>query len=141
MCSQIFTIMIKDKIGSLKAYKQMTNAKSDLAEKTLYIPDWWTGKLTKEDIDKNYGGKYEIVNHEKWANAILNKEKDIAYVMIVPTAISGNFLHRHHLCNAETGRMYDMLQNAGVSFNDVNMSKGNKGYVVKKHLKDYAKKL
>ncbi|WP_419213407.1 hypothetical protein ACNR9Q_04445 [Maribacter sp. X9] len=137
---EIFTMMLDNEIGAMKTLKIIKDNSKDLKEKTLYIPEWWMdSKLTDADISDLYEGKYEIVSHFEWSRAILNKTPGIAYATVIPAPVGGKFVYQHHICDAETGRIYGITQPKGGAFelNGINLSKANKGYVTKKNLKQY----
>ncbi len=141
---EVFKTMIENNLkNGLKAISEFENNGKDLKNKTLYIPEGWVdSKLTEEQIEKYYGSKFEIVSYQKWKEAILTKKAGIAYVILIPIPVGGQYLYQHQICDAETDTFYAVIQpKAGVSLNGVNMSKSNTGLINKKNIKNYNKVL
>lgn len=137
---ELFNLMIDNEVGALKTLKVIKDNSTQLKDKILYIPEWWMdSKLTESEIAKQYEGKYKIISHFEWSSAILNKKPGIAYSMIIPVPMGGDYVYQHHICDAETGQIYGITQPKGGAFqlNGMNMSKANKGYVSKKNLDQY----
>jgi len=137
---EVFRLMIdKNLKGGMKAIAEFKNQGPDLKNKTLLIPKGWMDtKLSEEQIKKNYTANFKVVSHQDWKNAILNGQKDAAYVILAPIPIGGNYLYQHHICDAETKKFYALIQpKAGVSINGINASKSNTGYINKKNIKKY----
>ena len=141
---QVFSMMLDNNVNAMKTFKIIKENSSKLKEKTLYIPEWWVHKkLSESKITELYDGKYKIVSHHEWSNAILNKKPGIAYSMIIPVAMRGKYVYQHHLCDAETGQIYGVTQPKGGASEiaGINLSSSNKGYISKKNLKQYNKVL
>lgn len=138
---QIFQMMLENKVNATKTLKIIRKNSVELKDKTLYIPKWWIDEKVSDKITQYYKGKYKIVSHFEWAKAILNKEAGIAYSIIIPTPVGGKYLYQHHLCDAETGKIYGVTRpkGAAVEMFGINLSSSNKGYVAKKNLKQYNK--
>jgi len=126
--------------GGMKAISTLRQQGSGLKDKTLLLPkSWLDSKLTEEQIKKNYTANFKIVSHQDWKNAIIEGQKDAAYVILVPVPVGGNYIYQHHIFDAETKKkFYALLQpKAGVSINGLNASKSNTGYINKKNVKKY----
>lgn len=140
---QILGSMINKKQSAKKALSDFKKKSSELKNKTLYIPDFFLSKKMNESkIREIYGSNFELVNYSKWSNAILNKTTNVAYVMIIPVPLGGQYVYQHHILDAETGKVLAVLQpKAGVSLYGVNLSASNTGYINKKNVKQYNKVL
>lgn len=140
---QILKSMINNKQSAKKALSAFKKKSSDLKGKTLYIPEFFLGKKMNETkISEIYGSNFELVDYKKWSNAILNKTENVAYVMIIPVPISGQFVYQHHILDSESSKVYAVLQpKAGIAIGGVNLSSSNTGYINKKNVKQYNKVL
>jgi len=67
-------------------------------------------KATEDDILSEYSGEINAVTYEKWSEAIINKEKGIAYLMPVPFPIGGNYMFQYWIVDAETGNVLGVQQ-------------------------------
>ncbi|NQY29861.1 MAG: hypothetical protein HRT69_10355 [Flavobacteriaceae bacterium] len=136
----IITSMIEEQKGAMKVIGLYKKEAKELANKTLYIPKVWLHKkLTPEIITKEYGStNYKLVSYEEWKDAILNKKDGIAYVILIPVPIAGQYMFQHHIFDSATNQLYAISQSrVAVSLNAVNLSKANTGYITKKNIKKY----
>ncbi len=120
------------------AYKENSPA---LKSRKLLIPEGWiSAKFDKAEISKLYTGEYEVVSYERWRDAILNKE-NVAYTIIVPRSVGGKFLYHHFLMDAGKCMVYAVITPTGASLdlggNNINLSKGNTGFINEKNIKKY----
>lgn len=131
-------------MGVMKVWKERGPG---LADKTLLIPEGWTHeKLTMDVIKDNYSGKCEVVSHEVWKNAILNKEEGKAYVILSPVSIGGDYVYQHYLMNCSDASIFSVVQSKvavklAAPSGKINLSKGNSGYIKDKNIKMYNKVL
>lgn len=136
---QLKTMDERDMPNNLKyesAYKELSLDK--LKERTLYIPEGWlSDKLKKEEISEIYKAKSEVVSYETWKDAILSKKEGVAYVIIVPRPLGGEFLYIHYLMDAQTGMILAMSTPKGASISGINISKGNTGQINKRNIEKY----
>lgn len=98
----------------------------EMKSKKLYIlQSIGSDKLNAENLKGLYHYQAEIVNHERWKDAILNKREGIIYVLIVsrttshyemngsnPSTSSTSQVYYHYLVDSETGIVYDVLKGA-----------------------------
>lgn len=140
---QIITTMLKDKSSGIKALATCIKSKSNTKNKTLYIPKMFLDEKTTETvIKKYYTSNYKIVSYTDWKNAIINKEENIIYTIMVPTPIGVDYIYKHLVMDAGNGTIYDSAQpksgatteNRGVR---TNLSKGRTAYINKKIIKQY----
>ncbi|MEM9023774.1 MAG: hypothetical protein AAGB22_08525 [Bacteroidota bacterium] len=137
----ICSTMVRKKLkNSLKLKSTLKESSTRIRSKTLYIPEGWLSeKLDKSAVKDLYGGKVKVVSYEEWRDAILTKQKGIAYTMVVPVPIGGDYVYVHYLMDAEKGRLYAALQKTGVKVQGINLSKSNTGYITKKNMSLYGK--
>lgn len=89
-----------------EVYKHYSKNSNRLQGYTLYIPDAWiSDKLTIDIAKATYTFPIEITSEEKWGEAILKKEPKVAYVMIVPYPINGQFIYAHNIVSADDCRL------------------------------------
>jgi len=136
----LFTSMLNKNEGARAIVKLYKKEAHKLANKTLYIPkDWIHKKLTEEVIAKTYGSSnFKIVDYEVWKDAIINKKEGIAYVILIPYPIQGDYVYQHHIFDSATNQLYAISQpGAAIKMNKINLSKANTGYITKKNIKKY----
>jgi len=136
----LFTSMIEEQKGAMKVIGLYKKEAKELANKTLYIPKVWLHKkLTAEIITKEYGStNYKLVSYEEWKDAILNKQEGIAYVILIPVPLGGQYVFQHHIFDSATKQLYAISQSkVAASFFAQNLSKANTGYISKKNIKKY----
>jgi len=135
----LFTSMIEEQKGAMKVVGLYKQQAKELVNKTLYIPEVWLHKkLTKEIITKEYGSNFKIVSETEWKDAILNKKEGVAYVILIPYPMAGQYMFQHHIFDSETNQLYAISNSrVAVSLNAVNLSKANTGYISKKNIKKY----
>ena len=138
--------MDEKKVGMTKLNPIYKKEAPKLSEKTLLIPEGWADeKLTQDILNGLYPYKAKIVSYEEWRKAILERQEDKAYVMISPMPVDGNYVYQHFLMDCKDARIYAISQSKiNVKFDlknikEVNLSKGNSGYVKEKNVKLYSK--
>ncbi len=111
-----------------------------------YIPKMFLNeKLTEASIKKYYDSNFKIATQEEWKEAIISRKNDVAYLILVPVPVSGDYIYQHYIVDAETSKIYALLQpKAGIAMKsgiigvrDINLSKSNNGYINKKNIKKY----
>lgn len=119
-----------------KAYKKNS---PKLKDKVLYIPDFWLNhKITEEDVKALYNYPFKIVSYEEWRDAILNNKEGVAYIMISPNPIQGNFVYHHYIVDAKDEFVYaDAHPKVSFMAQGHNVSSSNSGYIKKKNLERY----
>jgi hypothetical protein len=117
-----------------------------IKNRILLIPkELLDDKITESIISKRYPGKFKIVPYEEYRNAILNKEKGMAYVMFSPMAVGGKILNIQYIMNTENGFTLGLYVPSGTSvdygpiFGEKNVSEGNTGEITEQCLKGYKK--
>ncbi len=135
LLSNLEKYSIKNNMTFNKPFRQ--NAPR-LKDKTLFIPEGWLhDKLEVRDIPAIYEGKFKIVDYETWSDAIVSK-KDVAYVIVVPFPIGGDFVYLHYLMDAATGDVLFISQpKVAMKVQGFNVSKMNTGYIAEKNIKGY----
>lgn len=110
-----------------------------LKEKTLLIPDFWIhSKMDQQIIKQYYAGNYKVVDYDTWSKAIINKDKQYAYIMVVPVPVGGDYVYQHHLVSTENGLEYGVTQpKVGVKIGGFNVTKSNSGYIKEENVKMY----
>jgi hypothetical protein len=79
---------------------------SALANRTLLIPkEFLSKKILPNDVAAHYHGKFEVVDYQIYADAILNR-KPFAYVVPVPFSIAGDIRYYDYIVDAESGQVY-----------------------------------
>ncbi len=133
---EVCTLMIEKEIKkSNKAISEFQNNNSNLKEKTLLFPkDWLDNALTEKKIKKMYKGIAEVVSHKEWKNAILKREKNKAYVIVIPIPVEEGYSYQHHICDTETNAFYGVLQPKKNTVHDKEHLSKSK-YINKKHIK------
>jgi len=135
--------MEENNIGVTKLKKQYKSSSPKLNDVTLLIPEGWTDKkTTPESLKEIYGGKAYIVSYSIWRKAIMERDEDVAYSIICSVPFGDGYVHLHYLMDAKTGNILAVIQpKVAVSINkpkgNVNLTKGNSGYVNKKILEKY----
>jgi len=138
---QFETILSKDLKSNMFLYGEYNENASMLKEKTLLIlANWLHKKTTIEEAKELYEAPIEVVPFADWKEAILQKQEDKAYVVVVPAMANGKYVYLHYLMDSATGNVIGMGQ-PKVSVGIYGYSKGNSGFVNEKNLKLYNKLL
>jgi len=137
LCKTMISNNLKSNYKYKPAYKKRS---SELQTTKLYVLDLWlSSKVKKEEIASLYPYPIEIVNYEKWSEAILSKQEGISYSIIVPVPIGGDYFYQHYLVNANTGVVYGVYAPKVVTkAGNLNVTKTNVGYTNKKILQKYS---
>jgi hypothetical protein len=133
-----FEVLIKNNLKSnLTAGDEYNEYASELKDKTLLILSGWIHKKTTiEEVKELYDGSIEVVPFEDWKEAILEKQEDRAYVVVVPHPMGRTTIYLHYLMDAATGRVLG-LGHPKRSFGVFGYSKGNSGFINEKNLEIY----
>lgn len=112
--------------------------------KTLLIPqELLAEKITDSIIGKIYPGTFKVVPYERYKQAILSKEKNMAYLMFCPMPVGGKMIYLQYIMDTEDGMTLGIYIPNGNSvdlgpvFGEKNISKGNTGEITEKCLKGY----
>lgn len=117
--NQLYDVSNKgiDKISDLK--KDVKERTPKLKTKTLYIPktlmaDGLAKQVEKGNLDKYYHYKYKVVDNNELEEAILSKNKDVAYLSIMPAyaEIYGKEVYNYFIVDAEDSRFLFMTGSA-----------------------------
>jgi hypothetical protein len=116
----------------------------DIKTKTLLLADVWLDEKVKpEDIKKIYPGKVEVVSYDTWKEAILSRNSEFTYSIVVPVPSGGDYNFEHHLMDASKGTFSGIAApKVAVKMNsplgrNVNLTKANTGYINKTMLEMY----
>jgi hypothetical protein len=134
----MLTTMVEKNLSSNLKFKDAYKEHSEkLKTKKLLIPEPWIKDLGAKTVKETYKADAEIVGYEEWRDAILGK-KDVAYVIITPVPIGGEFTYVHYLMDAQSGRVYAMTYpKVGVSVMKKNVLKSNTGKINEKNIEKY----
>ncbi|GEM_PF-3159442 len=106
-----------DRISDLK--KDVKSRAPKLKNKTLYIPkslmaDGLIKQIEKGKLDKYYQYKYKVVDNDELENAILSKDKEVAYLSVMPAYAEtfGKELYNYFIVDAEDSRFLFMTGSA-----------------------------
>ncbi len=142
--NQLFGMMLEYQVNASKALQLIKKNSTILNERVLYMAQWMVdNRLNEKEISKIYQGQFKIVSNEEWSQAILSKKEGIAYTIIIPAAVGGSYVYQHHICDAKTGQILGIKQPKAAfalrgGTKTINLSKGNKGFINKKNLKQYS---
>lgn len=91
-------------------------------------------KETMDDVLSTYTiGKIDAVDYEKWNQAVVNKEKDMAYLVIVPIPVGGAYVSRYFIMDCSTGNTLAAYQpSAAVGMKGSNVEASVDGKVFEK---------
>lgn len=142
------SVMEQNQLGVMKIKTKYKLNTPKLKELTLLMPEGWMDeKSSPETVNSLYSGKGYIVSYKMWRNAIIEREEGLAYSMICQIPMGNGYVYQHFLVEAKTGDVLAIIQSkAAVSFKlihgkDVNLTKGNSGYINKKIIENYSKAL
>lgn len=116
-----------------------------IIKKTLLIPkEYVSPKLSKDDIKLAYPYDLDLCDLDKIENAILNKDSKYAVVFYVPIPVSGKFIYRLYITNAEDGDIYGIADGSKVEidlgiFGSVGGQSNKKYLINEKELKQIGK--
>ncbi|MER2996252.1 hypothetical protein [Pontibacter populi] len=121
--------------GKKFEYKDGLNS-TELKELTLLIDEKKVyRKLTRDEIEKNYGLRYEITSKERIDEVILNKTPGYAFIIIQGTS-SNNDRANQYVMRAETG---DIIASSISSY--VSRTMNANFFIEKYNLKEYVKSI
>lgn len=104
-----------------------------LKQKTLLIDkDDVKGNLTSDDISENYQYKYQLTDYSTIEKAILDKDKNFAYVQIVPMMGTSGFVH--YVVDAEKAVVIGYSAPFPIGLKGVSSGAAR---ITAKHLKNY----
>lgn len=137
MCQTMDQQNIKSNLKLKSAYKVHS---PKLKTKKLYVMEGWlSDKIQADEVESIYDFPVEVVSYEKWENAILSKKEGVAYSIIVPVPVGGDYVYQHYLVDAQTGMIYGISQpKAAMKVAGFNVSKSNTGYINKANLENYS---
>lgn len=80
-------------------------------DKTLYIPEMLMNKdLTDKKIKDLYTENYKVVPYAEWKNAIMEKDENIVYLIVVPVPYRHGYTFEHRIINANNGGIYGVIE-------------------------------
>lgn len=143
LINQVSMKMITENLkNAMKTMSSYEEEGKNLKNKTLYIPVGMIHeKFDISEIAEFYDSDYKVIPRSEWSDVIISHKNDAAYVIIVPVPVGGKYMYQHHIVDAETGKIYGLLQpKVAVSLGSItgiNLSKGNTGYINKQNIKAY----
>lgn len=138
--NQLFKVVEEKDLPSdnerIKEY--YTSRVSDLKDKTLLIPEIWLASgFNQAAIDKSYNSKAKVVSFEEFSKAILSKQENVAYDMVAPFPLKGEYVYFHFLVDAKTGHVYAACKPKEGDTTTESDGQGSNGYINAKHIDWY----